>query len=75
MVDGMPGAAVIVLVFITSKGVVAIAARPPERPPMAIVSHGCSSLSSTLWTTWSQILLGTYNRKKQNIFVQYRYRR
>ena len=39
----LPGGAVIILVFITSKGVVTTAVRPPDKAPTAIVSQGSSS--------------------------------
>lgn len=46
---GSPRDAVISLVFITSKGVVTTAARPPERAPTAIVSQGSNSRLRRLW--------------------------
>lgn len=49
---GRPCGAVIILVFITSKGVVTTAARPPESAPTAIVSQGSSSRLRRLWAAY-----------------------
>lgn len=44
--------AVIILVFMTSNGVVTTAARPPDKAPTAIVSQASSSLPSSFWTPY-----------------------
>ena len=44
---GVPGGAVIIRVFITSNGVVTIAASPPDNAPTATVSHASKSLFKT----------------------------
>eukprot|EP00850_Spirogloea_muscicola_P000984 SM000003S11229 [mRNA] locus=s3:1602849:1608518:+ [translate_table: standard] len=50
----IPGAAVIMRVLITSKGVVQTAAAPPDAPPTTIVSQGASSRSRSLRTICHQ---------------------
>ena len=49
---GVPGGAVIIRVFITSKGVVTTAASPPDNAPTATISHGSKSLFATCCATY-----------------------
>lgn len=46
---GLPCGAVIILVFITSKGVVTTAASPPDKAPTAIVSQASRSRPKNFW--------------------------
>ena len=58
MDTGVPGGAVIIRVFITSKGVVTIAASPPDTAPTATVSHGSNSLSRTCCAAYRTTNMG-----------------
>lgn len=60
--------AVIILVFITSKGVVVTAASPPDKAPTAIVSQGSRSRPRSCWATLKTAYEDKHDSQHTNLY-------